>query len=121
MRWLLRVLTNARQRSDFVDGFHGYLPLEEVGVTHDRHIQGADRARSSEILPWSHTLFSNLKAWILGTFRGVSKKHMPRYLDEFSYRFNRRWRETELFGFVLNRVVQGEPFPYSRLTAELFG
>ena len=78
-------------------------------------------ARSSEILPWSHTIFSNLKAWILGTFRGVSKKHMPRYLDEFGYRFNRRWRENELFGFVLNRAVHGEPFPYSRLTAELSG
>src|SRR5262245_46333755 len=65
--------------------------------------------------------FRTSRAWILGTFHGVSKKHMPRYLDEFSYRFNRRWRETELFGFVPNRAVQGEPFPYSRLTAELFG
>ena len=51
----------------------------------------------------------------------MSKKHIPRYLDEFVYRFNRRWRETELFGFVLNRAVRGEPFPYSRLTAELLG
>ncbi len=82
---------------------------------------GSDRARSTEILPWSHTIFSNLKAWLLGTFRGVSKKHMHRYLDEFIYRFNHRWRETELFGFVLRRAVRGEPFPYSRLTAELFG
>ena len=72
-------------------------------------------------LPWSHTIFSNLKAWLLGTFRGVSKKHMPLYLDEFIYRFNRRWRERELFGFVLNRAVRGEPCPYRRLTAELFG
>ena len=46
---------------------------------------------------------------------------MPRYLDEFVYRFNRRWRENELFGFVLRRAVFGEPFPYSRLTAELLG
>ena len=46
---------------------------------------------------------------------------MHRSLDEFIYRFNRRWRETELFGFVLRRAVRGEPFPYSRLTAELFG
>ncbi len=80
---------------------------------------GSDRARSTEILPWSHTIFSNLKAWLLGTFRGVSKKLMHRYLDEFIYRFNHRWRETELFGFVLRRAVRGEPWPYSRLTAEL--
>jgi hypothetical protein len=52
---------------------------------------------------------------------GVTKKHMPRYLDEFTYRFNRRWREGELFGFVLARAVRGRPLPYARLTAELFG
>ena len=99
----------------------GYLPLEEVGVGHDRHIQGPDPTRSAAILPWSHTIFSNLKAWLHGTFRGVSKQHMPRYLDEFVYRSSRRWRESEFFGFVLNRAVRGEPSPYSRLTAELFG
>ncbi len=64
---------------------------------------------------------SNLKAWLQGTFRGVTKKHMPRYLDESTYRFNRRWREGELFGFVLARAVRGRPLPYVRLTAELFG
>lgn len=117
----LRGAIDARHAVVRTDGFAGYLALEEVGVAHDRHIQGPDRSRSAEILPWSHTIFSNLKAWLLGTFRGVSKKHMPRYLDEFVYRFNRRWREAELFGFVLNRAVRGEPFPYSRLTAELFG
>jgi hypothetical protein len=103
------------------DGFSGYFGLKDVGVMHDPQIQGPDRSRSAEILPWSHTIISNLKAWILGTFRGVSKKHMPRYLDEFVYRFNRRWRETELFGFVLGRAAHGEPFPYARLTAELVG
>ncbi len=46
---------------------------------------------------------------------------MPRYLDEFTYRFNRRWREDELFGFVLARAVRGKPLPYARLTAELTG
>jgi hypothetical protein len=117
----IRGAIDADQAVVCTDGFLGYLPLEEVGVAHDRHIQGPDRTRCAAILPWSHTIFSNLKAWIHGTFRGVSKKHMPRYLDEFVYRFNRRWRESELFGFVLRRAVGGEPFPYSRLTAELLG
>ena len=117
----LRGAIDANEAAIRTDGFAGYRPLEEVGITHDRQVQGPDRARSTEILPWSHTIFSNLKAWLLGTFRGVSKKHMHRYLDEFIYRFNRRWRETELFGFVLRRAVRGEPFPYSRLTAELWG
>ncbi len=117
----LRGAIDAREAAVRTDGFASYLPLERVGIHHDRQVQGPDRARSTEILPWSHTIFSNLKAWLLGTFRGVSKKHMHRYLDEFIYRFNRRWRETELFGFVLNRAVRGDPFPYRRLTAELIG
>jgi hypothetical protein len=45
---------------------------------------------------------------------GVSPKHLQRYLDEFSYRFDRRWREGELFGFVLRR----QPRSYRRLVAE---
>ena len=68
-----------------------------------------------------HLLFTNLKAWIRGTFHGVSKKHMPRYLDEFVYRFNRRWRDGELFGFILARSLENGPCPYHRLTAELIG
>jgi hypothetical protein len=51
----------------------------------------------------------------------VSDKHLQRYLDEFVYRFDRRWREGELFGFVLARATQGEPFPYHRLVAEAVG
>jgi len=66
----LRGAIDAHQAAVRTDGFSGYLALEEVGVTHDRHIQGPDRARSAEILPWSHTIISNLKAWILGTSTG---------------------------------------------------
>jgi hypothetical protein len=75
-------------------------------------------ARAAEILPWSHVTFSNLKGWLRGTFHGVSRKHLPRYLQEFVYRTNRRWREHDLFFYVLRRAVQGEPLPWARLTAE---
>ena len=86
-----------------------------------RKVQGPDRAHSSKILPWNHTIFGNLKTWLRGTFHGVSRKHLQRYLDEFVYRFDRRWREGELFGFVLRRAAHGEPLPYSRLVAEATG
>jgi len=67
------------------------------------------------------SVISNLKTWLRGTFHGVSHKHLPRYLVEFTYRFNRRWREGELFHFVLRRAAQGDPLPYHRLTAEVVG
>jgi hypothetical protein len=103
------------------DGFPAYLRLKAVGIWHDRKAQGSDPTRSTKILPWSHTIFGNLKTWLRGTFHGVSAKHLQRYLDEFVYRFDRRWREGELFGFVLDRAAHGKPLPYHRLVAEATG
>jgi len=103
------------------DGLDGYRPLAEVGIEHERIVVGPDRSRGVKLFPWSHAVFSNLKSWLRGTFHGVSRKHLPRYLDEFVYRFNERWREKELFDRVLGRALQADPLPYHRLTAELVG
>ena len=114
----LRGVIDARRTTMRTDGFPGYRPLEAAGVRHDRRVQGDNPARADEILPWSHKIFGNLKTWLRGTFHGVSHKHLSRYLDEFVYRFDRRWREGELFGFVLRRAACGEALPYHRLVAE---
>jgi len=103
------------------DAFQGYGSLGKVGIAHERIVQGKDPARSVEILPWVHRVFGNLKTWLRGTFHGVSRKHMSAYLAEFSYRFDRRWREEELFGFVLRRAARAVPLPYNRLVAEAVG
>jgi transposase-like protein len=99
------------------DGWGGYGDLGAHGARHRPVVQGVP-ARAAQILPWAHTVFSNLKAWIWGTFHGVSAKHLPRYLMEFVYRFNRRTLEHDLFFYVLRRAAHGEPLPYSRLVAE---
>ena len=80
--------------------------------------KGGHGRQALDILPWDHTAFGNLKTWLRGTFHGVSPKHLQRYLHEFVYRFDRRWREDELFGFVLGRAATGQPLPYHRLVAE---
>ena len=103
------------------DAFQGYGSLRKIGIDPERIVQGKDPARSAEILPWVHRVFGNLKTGLRGTFHGVSRKHRPGDLAEFSYRFDRRWREEELFGFVLRRAAHGEPLPYSRLVAEAVG
>ena len=102
------------------DGYATYRSFERVGIPHDRRVQ-KDPARAGEILPWCHIVFGNLKNWLRGTFHGVSRKHLQRYLEEFVYRFDRRWRETETFGFVLRRAACAEPLPYHRLVAEAAG
>jgi transposase-like protein len=103
------------------DGLDGYRPLAEAGIGHERIVVGRSRARSVKLFPWSHAVFANLKSWLRGTFHGVSPKHLARYLDEFTYRFNERWREQELFDHVLGRALQAEPLPYHHLTAEAVG
>jgi hypothetical protein len=42
------------------------------------------------VLPWAHRVFANLKAWALGVYHGLRKKHVQSYLDEFVFRLNRR-------------------------------
>ncbi len=54
-------------------------------------------------------------------FHGVSPKHLPRHLDEFVFRFDRRWQETELFIRVLHRALDTAPLPNHRLTTERIG
>jgi transposase-like protein len=99
------------------DGNTTYPALARTGVDHVRQVQG-DPRRAGEILPWVHTIISNLKAWLLGTFRGVSHRHLPRYLIEFAYRLNRRGIADRLFFYLARRATENPPLPYRRLTAE---
>lgn len=113
----VRGAIDARETTVRTDGLPSYRGLRGAGVRHRPRVQ-RDPRRAAKLLPWVHTVASNLKTWLRGTFHGVSPKHLPRYLDEFSYRFDRRWREGELFAFVLRRVTRGEPLPYRQLVAE---
>ncbi len=61
--------------------------------------------------------FSLLKRGIYGTFHKVSIKHLSRYCNEFSYRFNRRGEQPEMFGMTVKNLVHGEALPYKKLTA----
>ena len=73
------------------DGWRGYAQL---GKTGDRHIVSVVSKldhTAAEVLPRVHLIFSLLKRWILGTHQGsVSLKHLDGYLEEFTFRFNRR-------------------------------
>ena len=49
-----------------------------------------DPKNAAKQLPRVHRAFANLKTWLLGTHHGVGAKHLPHYVDEFVFRFNRR-------------------------------
>ena len=65
---------------------------------------------------WVHIVISNAKAFIDGTFHGLDEKHLQRYLNEFCYRFNRRYRESELFDRLLVACIEAPPTSYGELT-----
>ena len=96
------------------------MALRELGVDH-RPRKGGRGHQPVHLLPWADTAFGNPKTWLRGTFHGVSPKPLQRFLDEFVFRFDRRWRETELFIRVLHRALDALPCPYQLLTAERIG
>lgn len=71
---------------------------------------------SKEFLPWVHTLISNAKAAIQATFHGLHSKHLQQYLDEFCYRFNRRFWEPQLFGRLLKACASTNTITFAELT-----
>lgn len=83
--------------------------------------KGSHGRHAEDGLPWAHTVFGNLKTWLRGAYHGVSPKHLQRYLNEFQFRFNKRWHEADLFAPVLQAAIAAEPFPYQALTAEPTG
>jgi transposase-like protein len=102
------------------DAWQGYAGLPRRGFHHRSETQGRPD-RAAELLPWAHTIFSNLKTWLRGTYHGVSKKHLDRYLQEFVYRFNRRRFEHALFEHVIRAATTAPPLTYGQLTAERVG
>lgn len=66
-------------------------------------------------LPWVHIAIANLKRFLLGTFHGVSGAHLQEYLDEFCYRFNRRWCELQIPNRLLRICLNHPPLKRSLL------
>jgi transposase-like protein len=117
---VIRGAIEAAATTVITDRHSGYAALGDQGVHHEAHVVNTPE-RADAILPWVHVVISNLKAWLHGTFRGVSPKHLRRYLLEFTYRLNRRGIADRLFFFLLRRAVEGRPLPYHRLKAEAAG
>jgi transposase-like protein len=105
------------------DGWSGYHGLEKLGYAHDRRSQRAARTRGEdphELLPAVHRVASLAKRWLLGTHQGsVDDAHLPNYLDEFVFRFNRRRSRSRglVFYRVLELAVGHEPVRYEDLIA----
>ncbi len=105
------------------DGWQGYSGLEGLGYTRERRSQRAARARGEdpgELLPAVHRVASLAKRWLLGTHQGsVDEAHLPAYLNEFVFRFNRRRSRSRglLFYRVLELATGHDPVRFRDLLA----
>lgn len=82
------------------DGLFAYRGIEAYGYEHSPRVQGRSyegHKRAIEFLPWVHRVIGNLKTWLRGTHHGVTKKHIQSYLDEFTFRYNRRYYREQSF------------------------
>lgn len=97
------------------DGWEGYNGIELFGYTPKVTVLSRRKRKPHELMPRVHRVASLLKRWILGTHQGsVSHEHLPYYLDEFTFRFNRRMSQSrgKLFYRLLQNAMQTEPAPY---------
>jgi transposase-like protein len=99
------------------DGHAAYDGLEAFGYKRRRTplLGQKDRHAADKLLPRVHRVASLLKRWLLGTHQGaVSNEHLDYYLDEFTFRFNRRTSRSrgKLFYRLLQQAVQLPPTTY---------
>jgi transposase-like protein len=100
------------------DGWGGYNRLSQSGYVHQRTIMSASDDPAHVAMPGVHRIASLLKRWILGTHQGsVSDEHLQAYLEEFTFRFNRRTSRCRglVFRRLLEQLVVTDPVPESRL------
>jgi transposase-like protein len=101
------------------DGRLAYRGLDRLGYGHEVTVlQGQESDAAVKLLPRVHRVASLLKRWLLGTHQGaVRAKHLDYYLDEFTFRFNRRTSRSrgKLFYRLLQQAVQVDPAPYKTI------
>jgi transposase-like protein len=93
------------------DGRWSYRDIEDYGYTR-RRVVPRNRKSGSEGLPWVHRVIGNLKTWLRGTHHGVDPKHLQTYLDEFTFRYNRRhYREHSFLSLLILTTRIGPKLP----------
>lgn len=98
------------------DGWKGYNDIAEVGYVHNVVRESSDLGEN--LLPLVNRVASLLKRWLVGTHQGaVRPSHLDYYLDEFTFRFNRRTSRSrgKLFYRLVQQAVAVDPVTGSQL------
>lgn len=94
------------------DGNASYNRLGSLGYAHEQVLATHKREKTGHYLPLVHLIVSNLKRWLLGTHKGaVLPKHLQAYLNEYTFRFNRRFWRGPAFTRALGLAVNADAWP----------
>lgn len=102
------------------DGWRGYSGLAKAGYQHHVTVISRGTEPAHEVMPRVHMVASLLKRWLAGTHQGgVQNRHLDYYLDEFTFRFNRRHSKARglLFHRLVQQAVSVGPAPYRTIIA----
>ena len=97
------------------DGWSGYSGLAAAGYQHQVTVISGGRDPAHEVMPRVHNVASLLKRWLIGTHQGgIQHQQIDYYLDEFTFRFNRRRSQARglLFHRLAQQAVAVAPAPY---------
>lgn len=113
-RWATRSL--ARTATVLTDGMPSFNAISEVVEDHQPIVmEGGWRNSRHPAFKWVNTILGNLKGNILGVCRWISAKHLPRYLAEFQWRFNRRFGLEDILHRLLRAAALTPPMPQKLL------
>ena len=103
------------------DGWGGYNHVSECGYKHNRIVLSDTGDPAHVSMPGVHRIAALVKRWLLSTHQGsVSGKHLEYYLDEYTFRFNRRTSRSRglLFYRLMQQAVATAPLPYRKIVGE---
>jgi transposase-like protein len=100
------------------DGSQAYSSLNEMGHSRKKTVHLGSDKPAHETMPGVHRVASLLKRWLLGTYQGaVQPKQLDHYLDEYTFRFNRRKSRSRglLFYRLLEQSIITKPLTYKKI------
>jgi transposase-like protein len=99
------------------DGHTSYLGLNE-GLQDKRYVldqRVVGNMAAHLVLRWIHRVFSLVKRWGMGTFHGFRSRHLDSYLEEYAFRFNRRYWRGASFDRIISLAADHAPHDYAAI------
>jgi len=100
------------------DGWSGYNKLSSCGYIHEKVVLSDTGDPAHVSMPGVHRIAALIKRWLMSTHQGsFSGKHLDYYLDEYTFRFNRRTSRSRglLFYRLVEQAVMTSPLPYRKI------